>query len=99
MLHVKAPHPTKHPTNTLALVSARLLPQRGQWQALANALPPGSILFMPPTTQDNRHQDAWAALMDSMRALGFRVFVVPDGALLSADLIDPARWTGRTTGP
>ena len=81
MRRVNHPHPIKHTPNRLALVSARLLPQRAQWQALANVLSAGSILFMPPT-QDVRLNAAWEAIVRSMRELGYHVVVMPAEALL-----------------
>lgn len=62
--------------NALAVVPARLLPYRQQWQILANALPPGSILVCFPVPSTAVHQDAWEAVVRSMRATGHPVLVL-----------------------
>ena len=66
---------SNHPVNNIALVPASLLPLRERWQALANALPVGSILVCLPT-DDAFHQGAWNDLVASIRAMGHQVLVI-----------------------
>lgn len=61
----------------LAVVPACLLPYKRQWQALANALPSGSILLCLPRARGRAHRDAWDAIVRSMCAMGHPVLVLP----------------------
>lgn len=63
-------------TNALAVVPARLLPYKQQWQILANALPPGSIFVCLPNADDAHHQLAWDAIVRSIRATGHPLLVL-----------------------
>lgn len=76
--------------NALAMVPARLLPYKHQWQALANALPTGSILLCLPSSHDARHQAAWNAIVLSVCTTGHPVLVLPLGRLLKEIRFEPA---------
>jgi hypothetical protein len=80
----EAPHTADidGPINNVALVPASLLPCKAWWQALANALPPGSILVCLPTG-DGRRKELWLDVISSIRAMGRRVLVIPSERILS----------------
>lgn len=60
---------------TLSLFPARLLSSHERLQALINALPAGSFLLCLPNARDAQEQEAWDAIVWSVRALGRPTFV------------------------
>lgn len=76
------------PISNLALVPLSLLPYKERWQALANALPAGSILFCPPTSSSSEaahvaQPRTWCAVIDRLRSTGRFVLVVSPETVLA----------------
>ena len=69
--------------DNLALVPASLLPDKAQWQQLANRLPEGSTLIILPAA-DTRQRRTLERVASGLRAKGQRVATVPAQQLARA---------------
>lgn len=78
----KAPRHAR-PSN-LALAPASLLPFREQYQALANALPPGTILIVVPTTSGTSGR-IFETVAHQLAAQGHQIKMVFVDQLISPD--------------
>jgi hypothetical protein len=61
--------------NNLAVVPARLLPFKAQWQTMANGLPQGTVLVILPRTNGTARQSA-KMVVSYLRAEGHAVSVM-----------------------
>jgi len=63
--------------DNVALVPASQLPFRKEWQAIANGLPPGSVLFVVPSS-DNSMQCSMRRIAMVLQARGHHIQVMSE---------------------